>query len=178
MPQPPSHSRETFLKRFLEVERPLRAYLYSVTRDVHDTEDLVQIVGQELWTKDEAYDPARPFIAWTLGMARLVALRWRRSKARSPLVVSEEAIEWLAAETEAHAEAINRRHLMLGECIEELPEKWRKPLRWKYFDGLSHREIAERLQRRVSAVDMLLSRIRQRLRDCVEAKWAQEECTP
>lgn len=169
-PVMPHAHRETFVRRFLEVEQPLRAYFYSVTRSAHDTEDLLQTVGQELWTKDDTYDPDRPFIGWALGMARMVALRWRRRQARSRIILSEEAVAHLADLTEAQATEISQRHLMLGECLQELPEKWRAPLRWKYFEGLSHQAIADRLHRRVSAVDMLLMRLRRRLRECVEAK--------
>ncbi|MCE9562075.1 MAG: hypothetical protein K8U57_08475 [Planctomycetes bacterium] len=35
-----------------------------------------------LWRRFDAYDPARSFLSWALGVARLEAATWLRSRAR------------------------------------------------------------------------------------------------
>ena len=41
--------REKFLEHYMEIQRPLRAYLLAATGDLHEADDLSQVVWQVLW---------------------------------------------------------------------------------------------------------------------------------
>ena len=75
--------REEFLEHYLEIQRPLRAYLLGATGCLHETDDLSQVVWQVLWKKLDEFDERRSFKAWSFGIARLEVLKWRQRKARS-----------------------------------------------------------------------------------------------
>lgn len=56
----------------------------------------------------------------------------------------------------------------LDELIDELLEKYREPLRWSELDGLSGREIAERLGISVSGAKSRIQRGRAMLKGVLE----------
>mgnify|MGYP006299955585 CR=1 FL=1 len=167
-------TRETFLRHYMEVERPLRAYLWCATRDRHATDDLLQNVWQALWTKLDQYDPARPFVAWAMGMARFEVLRWRQRHARSKEVLSPRALELLAVTAEEHADTLDDLQHHLEICLEKLPGRSRKVLHLFYFERLRIAEMARRLGRTVGALEMHLVRLRRQLRTCMETRMARE----
>ena len=59
-----------FLRRFVECEGQLRAFIGALVRDRHGREDLVQEVALTLWQEFERYDAARPFAAWARGVCQ------------------------------------------------------------------------------------------------------------
>lgn len=162
--------RGEFLTRFNELEKPLRSYLYSVTRNYHDMNDLAQNVWRVLWEKLDAYDPERPFRGWAFGVARMEALKWRQKQARSKLVLDEEAIARLAETAEQEAEIIQARAEFLPECLDNLNRNYRTVLDLKYAADLKIAAIAEKLGRSVAAIEMSLVRARRQVRACIEAK--------
>jgi RNA polymerase sigma-70 factor (ECF subfamily) len=166
----PPIDRGDFLACFNKLERPLRSYLYSVTCNVHDMDDLAQNVWRVLWQKFDEYDRSRPFSAWAFGVARLEALKWRQRKARSRLVLDEEATSRLAQTAAETAPEIDARSRFLPECLDALNFNYRQVLDLKYAVGLKIAAIAERLGRTVPAVEMALVRARRRLRACVRNK--------
>ena len=162
--------REDFLAHYMEVQRPLRAYLLASTGDLHEADDLSQAVWEVLWTKLDQYDDTRSFKAWSFGIARLEVLKWRQGHARSREVLSEEAVTQLAETGSDHAEPISARHGFLLDCIAELADMARRVLNLKYGEGHRSREIGEMIDRTAEAVDMMLSRTRKALRECVDRK--------
>ncbi len=167
--------REDFLKYFMEMERPLRTYLWCATRDAHATDDLLQNVWQALWTKLDQYDPSRPFAAWSMGMARLEVLRWRQAHARSREVLSPQALELLAVTVEEHAEDIREVQYHLADCMKRLPRRGRNVLRLFYFERTRIADMARQLGRSVGAIEMHLVRMRRALRQCIESRMTAED---
>lgn len=162
--------REEFLEHYMEVQRPLRAYLLGATGNLHETDDLCQIVWQVLWKKLDQYDDSRSFKAWTFGIARLEVLKWRQGKARSREVLSESTLDKLADNSMGLSQQFSARHVFLLDCILELAVLSRKVINLKYGEGWKSKEIGERINRSTEAVDMMLSRTRKNLRECIERK--------
>ena len=162
--------REEFLKYYMEIERPLRAYLYAATGNLHDTDDLSQLVWQVLWKKLDQYDDNYSFKAWSFGIARFEILKWRTIKAKSREVLSEAAMEKLAESSSEQSNRFSSRHSRLLDCIGKLAEQSKRVLNWKYREGHSSSEIGSMLDRSEDAVNMMLSRTRKVLRKCIESK--------
>ena len=154
----------------MEIQRPLRAYLLAATGNIHETDDLSQIVWQVLWKKLDQFDDNRSFKAWSFGIARLEVLKWRQRKARSREVLSESALDKLADKSVELADHLSARHVFLLDCISELAELSRRVVNLKYGEGRRSKEIGELIDRSAAAVDMMLSRTRKGLRECVERK--------
>jgi RNA polymerase sigma-70 factor (ECF subfamily) len=63
-----------------------------------------------------------------------------------------------------------RRMAALEDCIQNLPEHSAGLVADVYFKGRSTGEIAQQTERKVGAVSMVLLRIRQALRRCIESR--------
>lgn len=158
------------LRRFVEEDTVIRSYVLAASGNPQDADDIVQNVWRVLWEKIEMYDESRPLRAWAMGIARLEALKWRQWKARRRECLSEKAVELLEAAAVELGPELDARAEFVEPCLNEAPEMWRRVLFHKYYDQISIRDIAERLSRSVSAIEMLLVRARRGLRECVERK--------
>ncbi|MCC5830594.1 MAG: sigma-70 family RNA polymerase sigma factor [Phycisphaeraceae bacterium] len=163
MTNDPNH----FTSAFLRAERALRAFLLIATGDHHVVDDLIQNVAADLWRKWAEYDGSRPFQAWAIGVARIEVLRWRRSVARDRLVLDEESLTRLAEVTDRLADEADRRRTALSGCLSKVKPKDRYVLTLKYSEQMSCRQIAQKVGKTVAAVEMVLTRTRQALRDCI-----------
>ena len=166
--------REKFLENYMEIQQPMRAYLLAATGDLHEAEDLCQRVWQVLWRKLDQFDSKRSFKAWSFGIARLEVLKWRQKMARSREILDEETIAKLADTSRDHAAHLSQQHIFLLECVAELARKTRRVLDLKYVQGHRSKEIGKLIDRSTAAVDMMLSRTRKALRDCIERKSMEE----
>ena len=159
-----------FLELFLKEESLLRAFLLSATGSAEATDDLLQSTAAALLDKWDSYDPERPFRAWAIGIVRLEVLKWRQQLARSREVLSEDAMLLLAEAAIEHAPDMKPMDSLLLECIGELREEHRGALNMRYGLGLRIADIAGQIGKSVAAVEMILSRLRRILRDCIGRK--------
>ncbi len=159
-----------FLQAYLESQTLLRAYLLAATGDLHDAEDLLQEVSRVLWESFGRYDPARPFRAWAVGVARFEILKWRQRKARRGESLSGEALENLAGVAEELGGETRARREQLQSCLRRLGHPMREVVRLRYLEGLSLEAIAGRVGKSFAAVGMIVMRARRALRECVDAR--------
>jgi RNA polymerase sigma-70 factor (ECF subfamily) len=66
------------------------------------------------------------------------------------------------------------RAALLRASLESLPENWQYALRQKYQAELSVREIADLMESTPKAIESILSRARQRLRDLMHESTSEE----
>ena len=175
-----SDSREPWARAILDQNRRwLLSWFIAATGDPALAEDLVQDVFAEALKSAERFDPSRSFGAWLRGIARnLLLMNHRDSKQRvlsfDPAVLGR--IDEAAARTEAaHAmpDYAELRHAILRDCMKSLPDRSRKVLDLKYADGRSSRDIARTTGLQVGAIDVMLSRLRRALQDCMTRKLAE-----
>jgi RNA polymerase sigma-70 factor, ECF subfamily len=166
-------NQDNFIEEYMRIQRPLRAYLFAATGNLHETDDLHQAVWQCLWKKLDQYNPDRSFKSWAFGVARMEVLKWRQRHARSRELFSEETVAKLADTATQEAEELTARHTFLIECVNRLDERPRRALEMRYVRRMRSGKIATVLKRSAAAIDMLLSRTRQVLRECVERKVAE-----
>jgi RNA polymerase sigma-70 factor (ECF subfamily) len=76
-------------------------------------------------------------------------------------------LEALAARMEGPQQALERQDLarLVQLTLDYLPARYGDVLEWKYLQGLTMREIAERLDTTTKAVESLLTRARDAFRD-------------
>jgi RNA polymerase sigma-70 factor (ECF subfamily) len=130
------------------------AICLRILRDRAEAEEVLEEVFWEIWARRERYDAARsvPFTyLMTLARSRaLDRLRFRRRRAGVWLEIGalEQAGESTAAGNGADpfedASATQRR-VAIDRALEELPAPHRRAVEMNFFEGLSHREISERL---------------------------------
>lgn len=169
-----NQKREEFAQCWLEAEPSVSAYVFASIAGFHDAEDLVQRIAQELARRFDEYDSIRPFVAWTLWIAKSRVIDFYRVQGRSQLVFSDELLHRLADTLAEQAEGRSHRREALEACLNELPEKSRRLLDLRYVDELSAAEVAGEIGSTSGSVRVLLSRVRTALADCIQRRLAAE----
>ena len=129
-----------------------------IMQDQDDAEEVVQAVFSQAWTQATRYDATRgPVAAWLLMMARTRAIDTLRAKRAHPDPApdgGEQAVVDLPdPAVGAHTQALTAEcvtQLKLALTTLSLPQRIAVEL--AYFEGLTHRQIAERLEQTVGTV--------------------------
>ena len=129
-----------------------------IMQDQDDAEEVVQGVFSQAWAQAATYDATRgPVAAWLLMMTRTRAIDAVRAKRAHPdlapnageLAVVDLPDPAVGAHTQAlTAECVTQLKLALTTL--SLPQRIAVEL--AYFEGLTHRQIAERLEQTVGTV--------------------------
>jgi RNA polymerase sigma-70 factor (ECF subfamily) len=143
-----------------------------ILKDPGVAEDAMIDVFQELWTRADRYNAARGTpIAYLLTLTRSRALDRARLKAARPTVPIHDNS---AAETKAHpapnpleSALEDERRTLVKHALDRLDPKYREVMECSFFEGLSHSEIALKLQKPVGTVKTYLRRGLIQLRDFV-----------
>lgn len=162
-----------FLKYLLEHQNDVRAFIGSVVRDRSARDDVFQDVALILWRKFDTYDRERSFGAWARGIASHRIMQMLEKNRKLPVPFSPETIETLAR-TAAEDTTYAREEEALRKCMKKLPRKSRRLVALRYEDSMKLREMASELRTTLDAVHKALSRIRDKLRDCIERQLALE----
>jgi RNA polymerase sigma-70 factor (ECF subfamily) len=156
---------EEFLKRYLQAQPSIRAYVLSIVRDFHVTEDVLQEVAVAAWEKYDRYDPARPFVAWVLGVAHHKCIDTLR--ARKPRVLlPDDLADRLAQDAARLSEEAAERRKALASCMAQLTETVQSVVRLRFDENLDTHEIARREGKSLAAVSKMLTRARAFLIRC------------
>ena len=162
------NEQEVFLSQFLRCEADLRALVGAVVRDVHVHEDVFQEIALTLWRQFSRYDPSRPFGAWARGVAAKKLLERCSGDRRLPLVLSPDAILELAEAADRSESRLAPGFEALEHCLGKLPEKSRHLLTLRYGQSQPLAAIAAEIRATQAAVYQALSRLRRRLRECMQ----------
>lgn len=144
---------------------------YSITRNFHMTEDILQEASIAIIQNAEKYNPDRPFLAWALGITRNQALKAVNKSSRHPYVMSNEIIEKIEEQiVYDNTDKEDIRFPALKQCMMEMSEENRRVLKMKYIEKLSAEQIAKKVERTETATFSLLQRLRMTLAKCVKSK--------
>ncbi len=131
--------------------RPVYSLALRVLGDTREAEEVVQDVFAQAWRQAARYDTSRgAVVAWLLVMTRSRAIdRLRARRGLQPLAGdSEHALGVLsdpAAGPERAALSAEQRS-RVRHALEQLPFVQRLAIELAFFEGLTHVEIAERLE--------------------------------
>ncbi|HYF35812.1 MAG TPA: sigma-70 family RNA polymerase sigma factor [Prosthecobacter sp.] len=163
---------DEFLPLFLAAQPDLRAFIGAMVRDPATREDVFQEVAMILWKTFDRYDPARPFGAWARGVAARKVMEDRRLRSRLPESCTPEALEALSlgfAKDEAEA-MWQDREKALNYCLQLLSPRMAGLLNERYQSQRPVEAIAQEASMTVDALYQVYSRVRQRLRECVQRR--------
>lgn len=149
-----------FAREILPLEEALLRYLNRTWSNPADTEDLLQEVYVRLY---EAGKKARPLApkAFALTVARnLMADRIRRGRVVSIGATEDlEALNVLVDELSPETRATARQELIMLACaFDALPPQCRKVVWMRKVEGLSQKQVAERLGVSEGAVEKQVSK--------------------
>ena len=144
----------------------------TLVRDWEATESLVQQAFIDAYTHLHQYQLGTDFGAWIRTLTRNRLRKELRTLTRAEqrlAVYREQLAERLRAEEPAHDDS-DVYLAALRSCREQLPEDEAAILRLRYERGLSFEAIAARRGTTAAAVQRAISRIRFRLRACIEGQ--------
>ena len=131
-------------------------YARSIVGDDHEAEDVVQQVFVRMITAIRSYESrGLPFSAWLLRIARNMAIDHLRRQRNIP--TRHEELEGDSREPDGILS------LALRDSLAELPQAQREVVVLRHVAGLSHAEIAARLERSEQSVHALHHRGRRAL---------------
>jgi RNA polymerase sigma-70 factor (ECF subfamily) len=149
-------------------------YLRLLGASATEADDLMQDTLVRFASGQRRGEVLRDVAAFLRGVARnlLLAAR-RRSRRSAPAAAYCDAVDALAtAEPDAFADA---RLEALRHCLQRLPDRARTAIQLHHLDGLSRRDVAQRLGLGDEGAKSLLSRARELLRQCVDRHRHTEE---
>ena len=139
--------------------RAVYSLALRILGDEGDAEEVTQDVFAQAWARAGQYDDARGTVAaWLLMMARTRAIdRFRARRVRPEGRVHDDAgltLQQLPATSPDAASQIlaAERGQRVRRALEALPFLQRVAIELAYFEGLSQREIAERLEQPLGTV--------------------------
>ncbi|MXO86449.1 sigma-70 family RNA polymerase sigma factor [Altererythrobacter aurantiacus] len=146
------------------------ATIVRIVRDRERSEDILQEVFVKVWSRAGRFDPAKGSpITWLCTIARNTALNdIRRSDhvvrtpdGALPEITDDEARpadEWLCAMEDSEA---------LARCLEELQDDHRRSIKLAFFDGLTHSQLADRVNVPLGTMKSWIRRGLAGLRSCL-----------
>ncbi len=166
------------MERLVEhYEEPIRLYAARLVSGHAAAKDVAQESFLTALKNLNKFDPTRDFGLWVRGIVRNMARReWQRlSRNKAKMEDLTSHIELLAEEARHEDEAQAEHIAALKHCIGKLPEKSSRLLQLIYELGCSHAEVAKQVHSSLSAVKQAISRVRHKLRECVENELGEME---
>ncbi len=164
-----------FVRELMKSQRRLYAFIFSLTRNSVDAEDVFQETNLVLWQKSGDFQTGTDFLAWSFRIARFQIMAFRKKLARSREHLEDDLDALLADEALEKFQELNVRHEALGLCLHELRPELRSLIAKRYEPGGCVNEIALHYNRSPKAVSEMLRRTRQALMQCIERKLALRE---
>ncbi len=169
-----------FGKIIRHFERPLRSWVAAHSPPGVDADEVAQEAFIAAYRRLDEFETGTRFHAWLFTIARYQLMTETTRRRRIADYHSRFAPELIDRELERRArtlppETMDEQLDALRSCLEELSEKGRELLSWRYDECLPLKDLAERTGRSVGALKKNFFLLRQQLMACVERKTASGE---
>lgn len=165
---------DRFITAFTESQSALRGFCAASIGNVEDSRDVFQKVCLVLWKKVDQWDPETSFLKWAFAVARFEILAYTRDRSRDRLVFDEDVVLAMTSSVERLTQSQSERMDALEKCLSKLKAEHRSALTDHYAKGFNLREIADSQNRGLSAVKVMMMRLRQSLGKCIKSQLAPQ----
>lgn len=174
---------EDLLRSAFKYQDALVSYAYGLLQDWALAQDAVQEAFIVLQKKHAEFRPDANVYTWARQIVRFEALNILRSRQREACFIDDELFSLVDQQFERHLDldaigALESRKAALQHCMSRLDGESVSLLLGFYKDALSCDKLAEAQRKSVNAIRLSLSRIRTKLRECVERQLALAEARP
>jgi RNA polymerase sigma-70 factor (ECF subfamily) len=154
-------------------ERPLRAWLATLSPPGVDADEIAQKSFIAAYTRIHEFEEGTNFGAWLFSIARW-KLKTETTRLRRVADYHSRYAPDLLQKLHGEAE-VEPEHLMtqlghLKKCMASLSQDLACLLKWRYYDEISLEEMARLSERSVPAVKKQLWKLRRKLQLCVEQR--------
>jgi RNA polymerase sigma-70 factor, ECF subfamily len=140
-----------------------------LVRDPDTAEDVVADAFLRAWASRDRFDPARPALPWILSITRNCALDTLRRRRPCVELDSVPDQEDPAVEDDAEMHLDEAALACLSDGIAKLNAEQQQVVLLRFYEGLPHQAIADRLGKTAAAVRVIQFRALQQLRKHLEA---------
>lgn len=141
-----SRDRTAFASLFNFYAPRVKAYLMRLNAPDSLAEELTQEVMLTVWRKSESFDPELASAStWIFRIARNRRIDAARRASKPELDGEDPSLQPPEIEAPDLAAHATGRESHVRDALSALPEEQVKLLRMAFFDGLSHRDIADRI---------------------------------
>jgi RNA polymerase sigma-70 factor (ECF subfamily) len=130
--------------------RPIYSLALRILGDATEAEDIVQEVFSQAWKQAARYSASRGAVAaWLMTLARSRAIDRLRAKRARPGDVSDERVAGQLVDAGPPADSLvlsSEQVARVRAALDELPLLQRAAIELAYYEGLTHAEIADRLE--------------------------------
>jgi len=139
--------------------------------DVGDAEDVTQKTFVAAWTGRASFDPSRARVSsWLVGIARNKIADTHEARARIRRL--REELSARSTPRDLISEDVDLAEtLLVADELARLEPDAQRVMRYAFFDDLTHREIADRLDLPLGTVKSHIRRSLQRMRTRLEATY-------
>ena len=159
---------EPIVRKF---QKPLRAWLATVSPPGVDVDEVAQRAFIAVYTKLSEFEKGTNFSAWLFTVARYQlrteTTRLRRIADYHTRYAPDLLLQELERRESSSPELVSEKLEYLKSCLLKLEEHVRRFLVWRYDEEIPLEEMANRSGRSVAAVKKQLWKLRQKLQDCI-----------
>lgn len=156
----------------------IAGYISTLVSNFQDADDLLQSVAVVTVEKFDTYDSDKSFVAWAIGIARNLVLKYYADQKKTRAIMDPQTIEAISDVYSKEFKSIIQQNDMmkhaLDHCVQQLKGKWRKMLEMYYLRELSPARISQRLGMTPNNVFVSLHRVRMTLRECVKNQLSRD----
>ncbi|MEA3209187.1 MAG: hypothetical protein QOE70_2244 [Chthoniobacter sp.] len=148
----------------------LFSLVLKMVRDEKEAEDVLQDGFSHIWRRATTYDPARSSaFTWAVMVFRHKAIDRLRMRLRFERIVEKAATEFSDApqadEASAAAPILREQCTLVRSALEQITDEQKLAVELAFFGGLTHEEIAAKLDTPLGTIKARIRRGLLRLRD-------------
>ena len=166
---------EAFIRALTESQPALRGYCQAAFGNTDEAKEALQRTSIVLWRKCENWSQTTEFLPWAITVAKFEVLGVVRDRTRlqARFVFDPDVVDLMTDEVSHSTDTASPRAEALEICLEKLSDSNRESLSAYYVHGRSILEIADASGKSLSAVKVMLLRLRGKLRECIEDRLAK-----
>jgi RNA polymerase sigma-70 factor (ECF subfamily) len=139
---------------FYKYRNKVKGFALKMVPTQVDPEEIVQEVFVKLWLKKELVNPEKDFQSFLFSIAKNLILDHLKSAVNRKLYFVGEHFQHDLMTDESQELTLNdEKEEKLEQLIAEIPERRREIFRLSRFEGLSYKQIAEKLNISENTVD-------------------------
>lgn len=164
--------QQEFVRLLTEHQAVLRGYIRSMIPNASDIWDVAQNTNLALWERRGTFEHGTNFRAWAFTIARYRALEHRKKAQRDQGLMFDDQIMNLLDQTphDWDAARLESKHRALEACLGKLKPKDRALITARYSSRTPLTEYSKHDGRSPGSLRVILNRLRNQLRGCIDAQ--------
>jgi len=150
------------------------AVIVAMVRDFDLAEELFQETVIQILKSEDQFDPTRKFVPWACGIAKnVVKQHWKRQRNAPASGIYDLIADLAMVSADGEDDMWRRERKALRSCYRRLPDRMQQLLLLRYGHNIKGNKLAESTDFRPGAIRTTLARLRNQLRQCINAQTTQ-----